>query len=126
MIPYTEKALELVRKFAKGAPCEIDFNKIEATMFHSHLEAIAKNSGLKEITEEVVKKYWFEIHNDLVVKRFKFGHLNLNQAKNCMVRPEKRENRIVCIHGGIEIIPITEQEAEFLEENFQKALKGLQ
>ena len=123
---YTEKALELVKKFAQGAPCKVNFENIEGTMFHPHLEVIVKELGLKEITEEVVKKYWFEIHNQLVAKRFKMGQLNFEQAKNCMVSPERKKNNIVCVHGGVEVGILTEEEANLLEQNFQKALKSLQ
>jgi len=60
------------------------------------------------------------------VKRFKIGHLGFEQAKNCMVRPEKKGEGIVCIHGGMEVDVITEEEAGFLEKNYNEALKGLQ
>ena len=126
MISYTEKALELVKKFAQGAPCKVNFGNIESTMFHPHLVVIAKKLGLKEITEEVVKKYWFEIHNKLVAKRFKMGQLDFEQAKNCMVHPKRKEDNIVSVHGGIEISIITEEEAKFLEQNFREALESLQ
>jgi len=55
MIPYNEQALELVKKFAQGAPCKVDFENIECTMFHPHLEMLARESGLPEITVEIVK-----------------------------------------------------------------------
>jgi len=126
MIPYTEKALELVKKFVQGAPCKVNLENIEKTMFHPHLEAIARESGLQEITVDVVKKYWFKIHNRIVAKRFKLGQLNLQQAKNCMVRSEKKGSNMVCIHGGVEVGSITKEEADHLEQNFQEALGSLQ
>jgi len=120
-----KKALELTKKFAAGAPCKIDLNNIENTMFWPHYEVIAKNLDLKEITERVVEKYWFEIHNVIVSKRFKKGDLNLEEAKHCMVRPLKTDKGWVAVHGKATAMSITKQEAEFLKKKNQNLLKSL-
>ena len=119
----TKKALELTKKFADGAPCKIDLNYIETTMFWPFYEAIAekKNKKIdKKIDEEVVKKYWFEIHNSLVVERFRRKELTVKQAGNCMVRSERQKNKIVCIHGGITVCNINKKEAEILKKRAYK------
>lgn len=108
-------ALELTKRFAKGAPCPVNLENIENTMFWPFYLTIATEMGLKEITVRVVKKYWFEIHNRLVVKRFKRGDFDFAAALNCMVRAIKIENEIpACIHGGIVVCEISEYEFEEL------------
>ena len=116
----TKKALKLTKKFAAGALCKIDFNHIEATLFWPFYEAIAKKKNKKEIDEEVVKKYWFEIHNDIVFKRFQKGDLTTEQARNCMVRPGKKGGKLICVHGGIIVCAINEKEAKILKKRVYK------
>ncbi len=109
-------ALELTNKFTKGAPCPINKN-MEETMFWPFYEKIAKDSGFDEITVEVVKEYWFTVHNRLVVKRFHAGHLDREKAINCMVRAIKIENsQLACIHGGFIVCDISEDEFRNLIE----------
>ena len=116
----TKKALKLTKKFAAGALCKIDFNHIETTLFWPFYEAIAKKKNKKEIDEEVVRKYWFEIHNDVVFKRFQKRYLTAKQARNCMVRSERQKNKLVCIHGGITVCNINKKEAEILKKRVYK------
>lgn len=120
----TEKALKLTKKFAAGASCKIDFNHMETTMFWPFYEAIAKRKKKKKIDEEidekVVKQYWFKIHNDIVFKQFQKGDLTVEQARNCMVCPSKKENKLVCIHGGIIVCAINSKEAKILEKRIHK------
>ena len=120
MMEITKKALKLTKKFADGALCKIDFGHIEVTMFWPFYEAIAKKKNKKEINEEVVREYWFEIHNDLVFKRFQRNELTIKQAKNCMVRSSKKENRLVCVHGGIVVCTIDKEEAKILKKRIHK------
>ena len=116
----TDEALKLTKKFADGALCKIDFEHIEATMFWPFYEAIAKRKKKKEIDGEVVKEYWFKIHNNVVFKRFQRGKLTIKQAKNCMVRPSKKKDKLVCVHGGIIVCAINKKEAKILEKGIHK------
>lgn len=116
----TKKALELTRMFAAGAPCVINFDYIKVTMFWPFYELIAKKQNKKEIDEEVVKEYWFKIHNYLVVERFRRKELTAKQAENCMVRPDRQKNKLVCIHGGITVCSINKKEVKILEERVYK------
>jgi len=116
----TKKALELTKKFAAGAPCPINFDYIKTTMFWPFYEIIAQKQNKKEIDEEVVKQYWFEIHNNLVVERFRRKELSVKQAENCMVRSGRQKNKLACIHGGIVVCDINEKEAKILKKRVYK------
>lgn len=116
----TNKALELTKRFAAGALCRVDFKNIEKTMFWPHYEALAREMKLDRITEKVVKKYWFEIHNKIVYILFQKGNYTEKKAKNCMVRPNKKREKLFCFHGGISVCPITKKEAELIRERTPK------
>ena len=116
----TDKALELTKKFALGAPCKVNFENIKKTMFWPHYEAIATGMKLDKINKKVVKKYWFEIHNEIVFKLFQKGDYTEKQTKNCMVHPDKNENKLFCFHGGIAVSPITEKEANLIRKRTPK------
>ena len=116
MISIIPEALELTKKFAAGASCKIDFENIKSTMFWPHYEAIAKEMG--EITIEVVKKYWFEIHNQIVLKRFQRGNLTSEQAFNCMVRVS--DDGQACVHNNVVACLITEEEAKTIRQHTPK------
>lgn len=117
MTPITKEALELTKKFAAGAPCAVDFNNIESTMFWPHYEVIAKRMELPEVNVAVVKEYWFILHNDIVLKRFERGDLEFEKAYNCMVRAGEHDGKLFCFHGGLFICSITEQEAEIIKKH---------
>lgn len=121
-----KKALRLTRRFAKGAPCAIDFKHIQATMFWPFYENIAQKLNLTEINELVVKEYWFKIHNQLVIKRFKKGDFNFKKAVDCMVRAIEIENQeLACIHGGIVVCALDENEFEDLINRNKELIKDL-
>jgi hypothetical protein len=113
----TEKALSLTKKFAAGAPCPVNFRCIENTMFWPWYEAITRKKGFAKVTTDIVKEYWFKIHNDIVLERFRAGNLNLLQAKNCMVRTGMKRKSLFCFHGGKPVCSITEKEAEIIAEH---------
>jgi hypothetical protein len=129
-----QKALELTKKFAKGAPCAINFSpkEIKFTVFWPHYEKIAEKMKLPEVNEDVVKEYWFEIHNRLVFKQFQAmkkmqkNNVDPKEYENCMVSAEKRKGKTVCIHGGVVVCAITENEFNLLKDRFQEDQKGLQ
>lgn len=85
MIVITKAALGLTKRYAAGASCKVNFENIEKTMFYPHYEKIAREQGFSEIRREIVKKYWFKIHNRIVIELFLKGKYNLRQADNCLV-----------------------------------------
>jgi len=121
-----QEALELTKKFAQGAPCAINFDYIEETMFWSIYLEIAKNKKLLEVNMDVVREYWLERHNQIVVNRFRKGHFNFEKAIDCMVRAIKTENQeLTCIHGGVKVCPLSEYEYEELMRRNAKLITDL-
>lgn len=111
-------AISLLKKFAAGAPCPINFDKIENTMFWPRLEAIAKSKRITEITVEVVKEYWFTLHNGLVKQRYEIGRLvSREEAQNCMVSTAMHQGKLFCFHGGLLVCSVNEEEAKIIREN---------
>jgi len=119
-----QKALKLTKKFAEGAPCAIDLSSkgIKLTMFWSYYEKIAKEMNLWEVNKDVVKRYWFEIHNKLVLKEFQVmkkiqkNGLNPKEYRNCMVSVRDYQGKHYCFHGGKPVCPITSAEAKTIKE----------
>lgn len=122
---FTKDALRLTKKYATGASCEIDFKNIEKTMFYPHYLLIAKNRKLGKITIEVVREYWLRIHNEIVIKRFMVGDLKSKEAKNCMVRPRKSEDKLFAVHGNRIVDILTPEQAKALRDEIQNAPKSL-
>jgi hypothetical protein len=122
---FTQDALRLTRKYAAGALCKIDFENIEKTMFYPHYVSIAKTMGLTKITVEVVQKYWLEIHNGIVIERFNLHILGREEAKACMVRPQKSGDKFFAVHGNKTVDILTPEQAKALEQEVQKAPKSL-
>jgi hypothetical protein len=122
---FTQDALRLTKEYATGASCKIDFKNIERTMFYPHYLLIAKNKKLGKITVEVVREYWLGIHNKIVVKRFMVGDLNPEEAKKCMVRLLKSEDKLFAVHGNRTVDILTTEQAKALREEIEKAPKSL-
>lgn len=80
---YTKPALLLMRKYA--ARCKVDWDNLDATVFHLRLEAKAKSLGLKKITILVVRWYWFEDHNSILQKLFDSGKIKKQEMEYCRV-----------------------------------------
>jgi hypothetical protein len=123
---FTQDALRLTREYAAGAPCKIDFKNIEKTMFYPYYASIAKEMGLARITAEVVRKYWLEIHNGIVIERFNLHILGPEEAKACMVRPRKSDDKFFAVHGNKTVDVLTLEQARALGQEVQKAPKSLQ
>ncbi len=79
----TKTALELTKRYAASASCEIDLENIENTMFYPHYKDLARGTG--KIGWTVVRKYWFQIHNTIVIKLFLRGKSALEQANKCLI-----------------------------------------
>jgi len=122
---FTQDALRLTKEYASGALCKIDFKNIEKTMFYPHYVSIAKKMNLGKITVEVIRKYWLEIHNEIVVKRFTVGDLKPEEAKKCMVRPRESGDKFFAVHGNKTVDILTPEQAKALEQEVQKAPKSL-
>ncbi|MBU4284689.1 hypothetical protein KKF60_02645 [Patescibacteria group bacterium] len=118
----SKKALNLLKKFAAGAPCEVDFSNIQGTMFWFWLNEIAKKQGLFEISTETVKRYWFAVHNNLVKQRYDIGlgFIKKEEAENCMVSVENYQGEQYCFHGGKPVCPITSAEAKTIKDKTPK------
>lgn len=81
----TKTASELTKRYAAGASCEIHFENIEKTMFWPHYENLAKETN--EINRDVVRKYWFKVHNRIVLELLLKRKYTLEKAKSCLVYP---------------------------------------
>lgn len=129
---WTKQAIEVIKKFASGVDCPWNRNEdtIKQTMFHSHCKEIAKKMRKIEIDEEVAKEYILKHHNSIVANNCR--ELSIPDSKkidkviDCMVIPKKFGDNWICIHGNAELFSITQKEAEFLEKEIQRLLKGLQ
>lgn len=116
MKPITEEAIELVGKFAAGAPCQVDLNDLENRMFWPFL---LKNSKDKDIIDEDdVKKYIFEQHAEIVFRRWRAGQLTKEQAINCMAKIKDKNEKLICVHGKKEVCEVNKQEAELINQIF--------
>jgi hypothetical protein len=123
-----QKALELTKKFTKGAPCAINLSSkgIKLTMFWPYYEKIAMEMNLSEVNEDVVKEYWFKIHNKLVfmefqaMKKIQKNGLNPKEYKNCMVSVENYRGKRYCFHGGKPVCSITNAETETIKNKTPK------
>jgi len=123
---WTKDALELIKKFAAGVSCpEWNEDTIENTMFHSYCADIARKAGKEEIDIEAVRRYILKGHNPVTCHLGIIAKESVESIENCMVRPKKVENGWVCVHGEEEVTIISGDEAEFLEMENKKLLKGL-
>jgi hypothetical protein len=114
-------AKSLLKRFVAGAPCPVNLDEPEKTMFGPWLEAIAKG---KKITIEMVKKYWFTLHNGLVKQRYEIGHLVTKEdAQNCMVSVAMHQGRLFCFHGGRSVCSITKEETKTIKQHTPKLIR---
>lgn len=82
---FTEPGLQLFQRYTKG--CDVDQKHPEEMMPYSRLVKMAVSSGLKEINEVVVRRYFFKDHNGIV---FALGRKNSslqNDIDYCLVHP---------------------------------------
>lgn len=122
---YTPKALELIKRFAAGVSCpKWSEATIEKTMFHPYCEDIARKTNKEEIDEDVVKFYCLKVHNPVTMRIGIIGKESIEVIKNCMVRSQKTTTGWVCVHGDKELMPISSEEAESLERENKKLIKG--
>jgi len=123
---WTEKALELIKRFASGVVCpEWSEETIEKTMFYPHCADFARKTGKEEIDEEVVRNYILNSHNSTTVRIGIIGKESSEAIENCMVRPQKTNDGWICIHGTATVMSISREEAEFLEKRNKELLKSL-
>jgi len=122
---FTEKALELMKKFSAGVSCpEWDESTVEERTFYPHCVNIAHKTGKQEIDEEIVKEYVLMVHNRLTHQVGIMAGESIESIENCMVRPKKIGDGWVCVHGREVVMTISKDEAEFLEQDNKKILKS--
>lgn len=123
---WTKGGLKLIKTFSSGVSCpKWNENTIEKTMFHPQCEEIARKTGKQEIDEDVVREYILMVHNPVTVRIGIIGKESIEAIENCMVRPEKKGDEWVCVHGTAVVMIISKDEAEFLEMSNKKLLKSL-
>lgn len=123
---WTKDAIKLIKRFSEGVDCpNWREESIETTMFHPYCKDIAGKVGKKEIDIDSVRGYILKIHNLITVQVGKIGKESAEAIENCMVRPKEKENGWVCVHGTAEVMSISRDEAENLEQGNQKLLKSL-
>lgn len=124
---FTKKALELMKIFSSGVSCpHWDEGTVDKTMFYPHCEGIAQRMKKEEIDEKVVREYLLKVHNKFTCQVGIMAGEGIESIEDCMVRPKKVNDSWVCIHGSKEIMSISQDEAEFLQEGNKKLLKSLQ
>jgi hypothetical protein len=122
---FTEKALELMRKFSAGVSCpKWDESNVEERTFYTYCADIARKTGKNEIDEEVAKEYILMVHNRLTHRVGMMAHDTIESIENCMARPRKIGDEWVCVHGKEVVMTISKDEAEFLEQDNKKILKS--
>jgi hypothetical protein len=119
-LKISKTAEELTKKFISSAACGMNSESLQNKMFWFYYLKIAEKMGKNAITKRVIMAYWLKIHNEILIKRLKAGHIDPQRALDCMVRIGGWWRRPFCFHGGKCICHISKFQARLLNGQLRR------